>query len=133
MRSLNFLKVAHKKLLHIKLLLGIRYGMKIRIMGKDGFKVIDLNRRKAIHERCLNCLCWIPSEVTNCTFKDCQLWEFRTDRGKQNPKQRQHAIRLYCIWCSGGQPREVLKCVSKTCPLFYFRSKGLKKTEKNAS
>lgn len=37
--------------------------MKVRIMGKDGRKIVDLNRRKAIPERCLNGKGWYPREA----------------------------------------------------------------------
>ena len=99
--------------------------MKVSILSKDGLRVIDLNRRKAIHQRCLNCSCWIPSEVAHCTFNDCPLYPFRTGRGKQNAKSRREAIRKYCLWCQGSQRSEVGKCVSKTCPLFPYRLKRI--------
>lgn len=99
--------------------------MKVSIMSKDGLRVVNLNRRKAIHERCLNCSCWIPSEVTGCSFTDCPLFPFRTGKGKQDPNARGKAIRKYCLWCQGGQRSEVVKCVSKTCPLFPYRLKRI--------
>ena len=37
-----------------------------------------LTRLQAVKERCLNCSAWIPDEVKNCKFKDCQLYNFRT-------------------------------------------------------
>jgi len=99
--------------------------MKVSILGKNGLKVVDLNRRKAIRERCLNCSCWIPGEVTNCTFNDCQLYPFRSGQGKQNPKVRKKAVRSYCLWCMAGQHSEIRKCVSIYCPLFIYRMKGI--------
>ena len=107
--------------------------MKISIMSKDGLRVVDLNRRKAIHQRCLNCSCWIPSEVTGCTFTDCPLFPFRTGKGKQDPKARGKAIRKYCLWCMAGQSSEVVKCVSRNCPLFAFRMSGIDRSVKMAS
>ena len=99
--------------------------MKAKILAKDGYRIVDLNRRRAIRERCLNCSGWFPSEVANCNFSDCQLYPFRTGRGKQNPKARAEAIRSYCLWCMAGQRSEVAKCVSKTCPLFAYRMHGV--------
>ena len=99
--------------------------MKVKIMAKNGERLIDLNRRKAIRERCLNCSCWVPSEVKHCTFADCPLYPFRNGQGKQNAKQRREAIRKYCLWCQAGQRSEVVKCVSKTCPLFPYRLKRI--------
>ena len=94
-------------------------------MSKDGLRVADLNRRKAIRERCLNCSCWIPSEVTGCAFNDCPIFPFRSGKGKQDPKARGKAIRKYCLWCMAGQRSGVVKCVSKTCPLFPYRLKRI--------
>lgn len=95
--------------------------MKVTILGKNGLKTVDLNRRKAIRERCLNCAGWTYKEVTNCTFTDCHLYFFRTGQGKQNAKARSGAIRKYCLWCMNGQHGEVSKCPSKDCSLFPYR------------
>ena len=99
--------------------------MKVQIRSKDGFKVVDLNRRKAINERCKNCSCWVSGEVTNCSFTDCPLYPYRSIRGKQNAKARAKSIRRYCLWCMAGQRSEVKKCVSTTCPLFSYRLKDI--------
>ena len=99
--------------------------MKVKIMSKDGFKVVDLNRRKAIHERCLNCSTWHPRNVTECEFSDCSLFPFRSGNGKQNPKKRKQAIKSYCLWCMAGQSSEISKCVSVNCPLFAYRLKRI--------
>jgi len=104
--------------------------MKVKIMAKDGYKVIDLNRRKAIHERCLNCSCFVPSDVANCSFPDCPLYAFRTGRGRQNPKERARAIRRYCLWCQAGQPFEIRKCPSVRCSLFAYRLKDMDQSTK---
>ena len=95
--------------------------MKVKIMSRTGTKIVDLNRRKAIRERCLNCSCWIPKEVTHCEFKDCPLFPYRTGLGMQNAKDRKKAIRRYCLWCMNGKGSEAAKCVSPDCPLFGYR------------
>jgi hypothetical protein len=95
--------------------------MKVTILGKNGPKVVDLNRRKAIRERCLNCSGWYHKEVMNCIFTDCSLHPFRSGRGKQNAKTRAKAIRKYCLWCMNGQHGEVSKCPSTDCSLFPYR------------
>jgi len=95
--------------------------MKVEIMTKTGTKVKNLNRRKAIRERCINCSGWSTPEVTNCTFTDCQLYPYRSGQGKQNAKARSIAIREYCLWCGADQPNEVRKCPAILCPLFAFR------------
>jgi len=107
--------------------------MKVQIQSKSGYKVIDLNRRKAIRERCLNCSGWIPKEVLNCNVDVCPLYPFRLGKGKQNPKKRQKAIREFCRWCMCGQRSEVSKCVSHDCPLFPYRQNGIDSPSKMAS
>ena len=95
--------------------------MKVIILGKNGQKMVDLNRRKAVRERCLNCTGWSHKEVTNCILKDCQLYPFRSGKGKQDAKTRSKAIRKYCLWCMNGQHGEVSKCPSTDCSLFPYR------------
>jgi len=95
--------------------------LEVPIMSKNGLKVVDLNRRKAIRERCLNCAGWSYKEVTNCEFDDCDLHPFRSGTGKQNAKARSKAIRDYCLWCCAGQLMEVSKCPSIDCSLFPYR------------
>ncbi len=95
--------------------------MKVSILGKNGLKVVDLNRRKAIRERCLNCAGWSYKEVTNCEFDDCDLYLFRSGEGKQNAKARAKAIGKYCLWCMDGQAAEVTKCPAIDCSLFPYR------------
>ena len=95
--------------------------MKVIIIGKNGPKSFDLNRRKAIRERCLNCSGWSHKELANCTFSDCPLYPFRSGQGKQNAKVRSKAIRKYCLWCMNGQHGEVSICPSTDCSLFPYR------------
>lgn len=95
--------------------------MKVEIMSKNGTKVADLNRRKAIRERCLNCHGWYLREVKKCSFTDCALYPFRSGIGKQDAKKREEAIREYCVWCMAGNVKEVPKCVSPDCSLFPYR------------
>jgi hypothetical protein len=102
--------------------------MKVEIMAKGGFKAVELNRRKAIHEKCLDCTCWIPKEVKDCIFSECPLYLFRTGKGKQNPKKRKESIRKYCLWCMAGKSSEVQKCVSHSCALFPYRLKQIDKS-----
>ena len=104
--------------------------MKVKIPAKGGFTYVtkDLNRRKAIRERCLNCCAWSPKRVQDCGFgkpKDikyyCHLYPYRLGVGKQDAQARWKAIRQHCLWCCAGQVGEVTKCVSKYCPLFPYR------------
>ncbi len=95
--------------------------MKVTIMWKTGLRTLDLNRRKAIREKCLNCSAWSTREVRNCKFTDCALHLYREGTGKQDPKDRDRAIRGFCFWCMAGQRAEIAKCVSVHCALFGFR------------
>jgi hypothetical protein len=111
-------------------------GIVTEILGKDGLKIVSLNRRKAIRERCLNCSAWSPKEVKNCKFasypKDtegyCRLLPYRSGKGKQDAKQRAIDIRKYCLWCCAGQRNEVRLCVTKDCPLFPYRQTKIDRT-----
>ena len=107
--------------------------MKVKIQIKGGHKIINLNRRKAIRERCLNCSGWVPNEISNCEFVDCPLHPFRSGKGKQNPAIRKKALRNYCLWCMCGQRSEFSKCVSHDCPLFPYRQNGIDSASKMAS
>ena len=100
--------------------------MNVRIQTKNGsYKIINLNRRKAIRERCLNCSGWQLSQIRNCEITKCKLHPFRTGIGKQDPNARLKAIRENCLWCSGGKRSEVNLCQIKDCPLFAYRKKGI--------
>jgi len=92
--------------------------MLAKIQRKNRQKIVDLNRNKAIRERCLNCSAWMPKEVRNCEFPDCSLYPFRSGKGKQDPKLRTKAIKEYC---SVDQPGEVTKCPCTDCSLFPYR------------
>ena len=103
--------------------------MKVLIQGKNGPQIVDLNRRKAIRERCLNCSGWSVKAVTTCEFNDCSLYAFRSGKGKQNAKVRNKSIRDYCLWCMNGERSEVSKCVSFDCPLFPYRKSTPDRTQ----
>jgi hypothetical protein len=102
--------------------------MRVEIQRKHGPEIVDLNRRKAIHERCLNCAGWIHKEVTECEFDDCDLYPFRYGKGKQDAKKRAMAIRKYCLWCCVDQPKEVRLCPARDCPLFPYRQSTIDKS-----
>ena len=103
--------------------------MKTVIQSKTGTKVVNLNRRKAIKERCLNCSAWSPKKVEQCHFTDCPLYPYRSGKGKQDAKERNKAIRAYCLWCCSNQPKEVRLCPSGTCSLFFYRGSSTYKKQ----
>jgi len=95
--------------------------MLVLIQYKNGQKEIDLNRRKAIRERCLNCTGWSYKMVKECPCNDCPLHPYRSGQGKQNAKKRFVAIKKYCLWCMCGKKSEINKCPSGDCPLYAYR------------
>lgn len=95
--------------------------MKAEVLTKNGFIEVDLNRRKAIKLKCLDCSGFEYAEVRDCDYKDCSLLQFRTGKGNQNPVERDKAIRAYCMWCTLDQPKEISLCDSYDCPLHQFR------------
>ena len=107
--------------------------MKVRILRKNGQSIVDLNRRKAIRERCLNCAGWYSKDIANCLFNGCSLYLFRSRQEKQNARARVKAIRKYCLWCCSGKTSEVAKCPSIDCPLWCFRKGRLDKADKTGS
>jgi hypothetical protein len=99
--------------------------MKIKIAFKNGFKKIEINRKKAIRERCLNCSGWQTKSVARCEFIDCALYPFRSGKGKQVAKLRSKSIKDYCLWCMAGSNSEVSKCPSPDCSLFPYRKSAI--------
>ena len=95
--------------------------MKVEILGKNGNRVVDLNRRRAIRLRCFDCSDYSPSEVRNCKILDCKLYPFRLGIGKQDPQKRSKAIRDYCLECMCGVRSEVKKCTCPDCSLYPYR------------
>lgn len=97
--------------------------MRFIALGKNGQEIMTLNRRKAIRERCLNCVGWIPSEVRNCDFTWCALHPYRMGIGKQDATGRVAAIRKYCLQCCNDQPVEVRLCPCRDCSLYPYRKR----------
>ena len=105
--------------------------MRTIIQSKYGSKEIDLNRRKAVRERCLNCSGWSCSEVENCQFADCDLHPFRLGSGRQDANQRHKAIRNHCLDCCAKNQNEVYLCPATDCPLFVYRKSKIDNSVKN--
>jgi hypothetical protein len=95
--------------------------MKVKIIHKNGYKIVDFNRKKAIRERCLNCSGWSTVEVELCQQTDCHLYKYRMNGSNQNAKERDMDLRKYCLVCCNGSLGEVKKCPSMDCPLYAFR------------
>ena len=87
-----------------------------------GYRIVELNRRKAIAERCLNCSGFIPSERAYCEMTDCELFPFRMGKGKQDADLRNRQIRAYCRDnCMCGNSWLVANCTTPDCPLYAYR------------
>ena len=99
--------------------------MKVKIIHKNGHKIIDLNRKKGCRERCLNCCGWNDAEVERCERTECFLYKYRMNGSNQNAKERDRDLRKYCLECCNGSLGEVKNCPSLDCPLYAFRKKGL--------
>lgn len=105
--------------------------LKARIQSKGGYKIVFLNRRKAIRERCLNCCGWSEKEVKECHHEnDCSLFLFRTGVGKQNPEARATAIRAYCYLCCNNSRYEIYNCPNTDCSLWAYRKSKIDITTK---
>ena len=102
--------------------------MKMKILSKNGHKIITINRRKAIRENCKICSGWNYKEVDSCDLVNCRLYPYRTGKGKQNAKARFKAIRQYCLWCCANQSYEVAKCPVSDCPLHPYRKGTLERS-----
>jgi hypothetical protein len=107
--------------------------MKVSITSKTGIREVTINRKRAIHEKCLNCTSWHPKELMNCKLDDCPLHPFRSGKGKQDSKARRKAIRAYCLECMNGRKGEVRKCSSSGCSLFIYRNGGLARGQNTRS
>lgn len=103
--------------------------MKVKIQypfSPDGKKLISINRRRAIAEKCLNCGGFELKSRQNCEFKDCLLYPFRTGAGKQDSQARNRSIRSYCRdVCMEGSSNYVSLCTSPDCPLYAYRQRKI--------
>ncbi len=95
--------------------------MKVQIQGKNGPKVVNINRRKSIRYKCLDCGGYEYATINKCSQKNCDLHPFRNIKDKQNAAERKKAIRKYCMWCTVDQRKEIRLCPSITCPLWSYR------------
>ena len=73
--------------------------MKVKIQGKKGLKVVDLNSRTACHEKRVNCSAWSPSEVRNYPFIDISYTAFVYVRvlriQRKEIRQSENIARMY--------------------------------------
>ncbi len=102
-------------------------GYKTIIRDKNGFRVVRINRRRAIRYFCAECVGWDKSEINKCTGKHldgfmCSLHPFRSGQGKQNAKKRDEAIKKQCRYCMQGNSLLIGKCTSGYCPIYPYRN-----------
>jgi len=99
--------------------------MRIKIQDPrqpEGFRIVDINRRKAIAEKCLNCSGFELTGRRDCRSTECQLHPYRLGLGKCDSSARNVAIRSYCRdCCMDGNGYLVSVCSSPDCPLYPYR------------
>ena len=49
----------------------------------------SLTPLRAIRAKCLDCCCWLRSEVTLCAAQECALWPFRFGKRPSTVRRRQ--------------------------------------------
>ena len=103
--------------------------MKKVIRTKDGFRVTNINRRRACRLMCTECLGWDDADrqIDECTGKMidgsvCALVDFRKMTGEQDPVKRKRAIMDFCLECMGDDSFAISKCTSKFCPVHAYRN-----------
>lgn len=78
---------------------------------------------KAIRARCLDCSGGSSKEVRECSFTDCQLYEYRQGhRPAEKKLTPMKAIRAHCVSCCDGNPREASLCTAKKCALHAYKT-----------
>lgn len=74
--------------------------IKHRIKSKSGFIDVNLTPIKAIRTFCMECMCWVITEITACTAHTCPLYPFRMGHAHSGrkgnvaslPHRRQKAV-----------------------------------------
>jgi len=94
--------------------------MLVLIQYKNGQKEIDLNRRKAIRERCLNCTGWSYKMVKECPCNDCPLHPYRSGQGKQNAKKRFVAIKNTAFGACVGRSQKSTNALRVIVPCMHI-------------
>ena len=96
--------------------------MKVSIFHNGKQEIVHLNRRRAIRYKCIDCGGGYSGGISNCKLINCQLFPYRSGKGKQNPMKRAKAIRDYCLKnCMLDQKYEVQMCPCKDCSLYPYR------------
>jgi hypothetical protein len=93
-------------------------GYKTVIRDKNGFRVVRMNRRRAIRYFCAECVGWDINETNGCDGRHldgsiCSFHPFRSGQGKQNAKKRDAAIKKQCRYCMQGSGFSIGKCTSR--------------------
>jgi len=70
-------------------------------------------------ERCVNRCDSSFVEADRCRMTECQLYPFRSGKGRQDAKAQSKAIRDYCSWCMATE--RASRCIVMDCPLFCYR------------
>jgi len=79
-------------------------------------KKVQLTPKKAVLRFCRQCV-GTPTEIENCSDKDCPFHKYRLGKGR--PPLRE--IRKQCLLCMGGSRQLVEECTVTDCPLYLYR------------
>ena len=60
--------------------------IQVKILSKNSQKIVNLNRRRAIREHCLNCSGYSRAEVHRCPVTSCSLFHYRSGKGNRMQK-----------------------------------------------
>ncbi len=75
--------------------------IQVKILSKNSQKIINLNRRRAIREHCLNCSGYSRAEVHRCPVTSCPLSII--DQEKENRMQKHEIRQSENIVCGAAQ------------------------------
>ncbi len=96
-----------------------------KIRTGNGAEVKDLNHKKAIRRKCIDCQGWSTKAVRECSderlMEPCPLNAYRMGNNRSNKKVQAKAIRSYCIWCMNSQYKEIDLCIDYLCSLWAYR------------
>ena len=85
-------------------------GIKTIIRTKNGHRVVELNRRQAIRERCLNCSAWSYAEVGRCIHADAPFHSLQERSGQAECQTRDKGYPgLLCLVHGHGAAKQMCR------------------------
>lgn len=80
-----------------------------------------LSPLKSVREKCRDCSGYVPSEVRDCSVRDCNLHLLRMGKKPGPGVSTLRAIRSKCLECCLGSASEVRRCHLVACALHSYR------------